>query len=92
MSNWKEDLKQQTKKTINKASPEDACIPKSGKLRKEIQYYDPGVKVCWDPKAWMNQPQCQVWLNPLTKVKLKCQTRKKVKVNPLSDCKNELSK
>ena len=42
-----------------KPSAEDPSIPKSGKLLKEIKHYDPRTKVCWDPKAWMNEPQCQ---------------------------------
>ena len=44
-----------------KPTPGDPSIPISGKLKKELKYYDKRVKVIWDPKAWMNEDQCQFW-------------------------------
>ena len=48
-------------------SKEDARIPVSGLLKKELHLYDDRVTVVWDPKAWMNEGQCQVWYELLDK-------------------------
>ena len=46
----------------------DPSIPVSGKLKKELPLYDKRVRVLWDGKAYLNEPQANAWYDTYNEI------------------------